>query len=251
MSTIQGRPASEDDEISLVDLALIIVRRRRAFYLAFGACLLAGMLYLAFSKPVFQYVSLVQVAASGRGEPLVPPASIIGVLGNQWLPEVRANYQIEHGMFPPSVAFDNPKDTQLIRIVSEATENQKDAVQAVHERLIGEIRSSQEKLVDQSKKALNRQLDTANRLIDSFNTRSQSSDALAGAIDRKIELENEVSSLSGFKSLVVARKGVFDISPSWVLIIALLGSAGVVFGVLCAFAWEFVLTVRKRLKAES
>ena len=75
------------DEISLVDLAAVFIRRRRVFYAVFLLCTLGGLAYALLTPEKFNYVSLVQLAEKNSGTSIQSPETVIATLEARWLPE--------------------------------------------------------------------------------------------------------------------------------------------------------------------
>ena len=238
---------SLNGEISLVDLTVTFVRRRKIFYLVFLLSSLAGMAYTVLAKSTYSYVSLFQGAMENSGEPMVSPESAIAKLENQWLPQVREKYESEHGGFPFEVFFENPKSTQLIRITSEAGKDQATALQEVHEQLIHELKLFQQEQLDGKKRRLKRQIDSVSKLIDSLQASGFDGEALAAAIGEKIEADAD--GLLPAKILLVGRQSSDEVGPRRVLIVVLAIALGAMLGLFAAFFWEFMMVVRKQLQA--
>lgn len=249
MDRTQDQSQSLNDEISLVDLAVTFVRRRKIFYLVFVLCALAGVAYAVLASATYSYVSLVQVAMASAEKPMVSPESTIANLENQWLPRVRAEYESKQGGFPFKVSFENPESTQLIRITTESGEDLADTLKEVHKQLINELKAFQEGLLADRRKRLAGQINSVTKLVDSLESSGVSGEALATAINRRIGLETDLESLAPAKTLVVGRQSPGKVGPKRALIVVLAVVLGAMLGLFAAFFWEFMTSVRKQLKA--
>jgi hypothetical protein len=123
-----------DDEISLVDLASTFLKRRRIFYIVFLVITLAGVAYAVLVPEKYSYVSLVKLAEDGAGEYIDKPVAVIASLENRWVPEFEAMYIAKHDQsLPFDVTFENPENTGLVRIASDATPDEQKVVKQFHQ----------------------------------------------------------------------------------------------------------------------
>ena len=157
---------SYDDEISLVDLAATFLKRRRIFYAILFSALLAGIVYAVIMPERYDYVSLVKLAEKAPGNSIDSPAAIIATLENRWLPEYQSIYHAEHDRsIPFKIRFENPENTGLIRLVSEASPPQAGVVKQVHTQLIDELSEAQSAAVSNLKLNLERQIESLTSTI--------------------------------------------------------------------------------------
>lgn len=235
------------DEISLVDLAVIFVRRRRIFYAVMLVCTLAGVAYALIADSTYRYTSLIQGAMVASDQPLTAPPALIATLKARWLPETKARYESENGQLPFDVAFENPEDTSLVQISTEAGGNQADLVNRIHSALVDQVVEDQSAGLDERRSQLESQIESMSDLIVSLKRDGVTRDALASAVDRKANLQIELSSLQSAKKMVVARQSSETTGPRRVLIIALSVVLGMILGVFAVFFTEFLVAVRAQV----
>ncbi|TBW56709.1 lipopolysaccharide biosynthesis protein [Marinobacter halodurans] len=236
-----------NDEISLVDLAVTFVRRRRVFYAVFTVCVLAGVAYALIADTTYRYTSLIQGAATDSNEPLVSPEVVMSGLEGRWLPEVRATYEAEHGKLPFEVTFDNPEKTNIIKLASEASEDRANMVEHIHQTLMADVTKEQGSLLEEQKNQLEQQITAVGKLIQSLQEEGATGETVAGAVERKLNLELELASLKPAKTLVVARQSADATGPKRVLIVVLAIVLGGMLGVFAAFLTEFFVAVRAQM----
>lgn len=87
--------SSYDDEISLVDLATVFIRRIWVFVGFFILFAIGGVAFALVQKDRFDYVSLYQIAEVEQDKPIEKPAKAIAVLESQKIPEVMAVFIAE------------------------------------------------------------------------------------------------------------------------------------------------------------
>lgn len=239
----------KNDEISLVDLAVAFVRRRRIFYTVVILCTVTGMTYALLADSTYRYTSLIQGAMVAKDEPLTAPSALMATLEIRWFPETKSHYESESGRLPFNVVFENPKETPFVRITTEAGENKADLVRRIHTTLMDQVAEDQAADLDERRNHLKRQIDSTGDLIASLKSDGVTGEALAAAVDQKLNLQLELSSLRPAKPLVIARQSSEATGPKRRLIVALSVLAGGMLGVFAVFCFEFVVQVNSRLRS--
>lgn len=240
-----------NDEISLVDLAVVFIRRRRTFYVVMLMCTLAGVAYALVADSTYRYTSLLQGAMVASDQPLTAPPALMAALETRWLPETIDRYESESGRLPFNVAFENPKETYLVKIITEAGENHADLVKRIHTTLMDQVAEDQATDLDERRNRLKKQIESTNDLIASLKKDGVTGEALASAIDRKLNLQMELSNLRPAKPLLVARRSAEVAGPSRLLLVVLSVVLGGILGIFAAFFNEFLAAVRARLAQRS
>src|SRR5680860_244758 len=238
------------DEISLVDLAAVFIRRRRVFYAVFLLCTLGGLAYALLTPEKFDYVSLVQIAQKDSETLIQTPETVIATLEARWLPEQQMLYYAENeSKLPFNVSFQNTKDTALIRFSTGATVKQKQQVEEVHAALIEKLSQYQENLIRIEEARINAQINSLSTVIDSMAGKAIDGDgtALSGAIQKKSELESTLQNLGNLEVIVSARQSIEKTGPKRSLIVALAVVLGLMLGIFAAFMAEFCASVKKQL----
>ena len=83
-------PRYQDDEISLVDLAKILVKRWKALVIIFTVVVLAALAYALLTPRTYSYTSIYSVAEEEPGEALEAPKAMVAKAQNLYLgPETR------------------------------------------------------------------------------------------------------------------------------------------------------------------
>src|SRR5690554_6523012 len=131
-----------NDEISLVDLAKILVRRWKIMVVTFLLVVLAALAYVLIVERTYNFVSIFQVAEQApRGDSAVAaleaPGSVVAKVNNLYIGPVTRELRESAGLerLPFEVSTSNPSDTLLVRLSSEAKEADSDLVTQMHEAL--------------------------------------------------------------------------------------------------------------------
>ncbi|MBD3655370.1 Wzz/FepE/Etk N-terminal domain-containing protein [Marinobacter sp.] len=251
MSNTLDNRREYNDEISLVDLAATFVRRRRVFYVTFLVVTLLAVVYALMTPAKYEYVSLLQLAEDGEGEYLEEPGAVVATLENRWIPEEAATFtQINERRLPFKVKVYNPKDTGLIKLSTETTEQQATLVTELHTSLINSVIERQQQLIERSRKVLESRIASQGKVVESLQalgSSENSATALASAIQKQAELESDMESLKPAQSLVTSRQSTDGKGPSKALVVVLGALLGVMGGVFLAFFSEFIVLVRDSL----
>lgn len=126
-----------EDELSLVDLFLVLERRKRLIGAVFLVVTLLAALYALLRTPSYVYTSSVQIGRSATGL-IETPATVAAKLNESHIPYVR-HEAAERGEQAPMIRAEAPKDSDIIVLRSsgafEDAERQTEFHRLVVERL--------------------------------------------------------------------------------------------------------------------
>lgn len=142
-----GRDACRaDDEISLIDLALVLLRRK---WLIMGILLLCGGMGLAYAlfmtgEPSYRYTTVIELARMDDGSPIEDTDSVKTLLEQTVIPMFRSEMRNAHedmGYRPPEVSVEIPSgSTRLIRLSTDIPQSRQDEVIDLHDKLVEELK---------------------------------------------------------------------------------------------------------------
>lgn len=239
----------DQDDITLVDLAAVLVEYRITFFLVFALVAIPGLAYALLAPDKYEYTSLLQVARDGVGQtPLESPAATIASLESRWLPDVAVEYMASEGeKLPIEVSFSNPNGTALIRLASEAEGDVANTVKRIHEALIEKVKSSQAELLAENKTALEAEMESIDKVIEGLQAGRNTDQALVQMVQRKANLKSKLDRLEGAQTLAVGRESLQATGPRRGVVVALAVGVGGILGVFSAFFVHFVRQVRLRV----
>ncbi|MEQ9544790.1 MAG: Wzz/FepE/Etk N-terminal domain-containing protein [Marinobacter sp.] len=250
-STPEQRP-QYDNEISLVDLATILIRRRLIFYAVFVVITLGGLAYALLAEETYRFTSLLQVAEKNSEKFIEEPLTTIATLENRWLPAQEALFREEaNKKLPFGVSFSNPEETGLIRLVSEAGLDDKMAVENIHQNLIENVQERQRALLAKEKNSIQSRLKSVEQAIETLKGGQDTGTAIAEAFERKVELEGDLQALKEVEVLAASRQSADRTGPNRVLILALALTLAGILGIIAAFLAQFGSLVRSALDSEA
>ncbi|SHF81063.1 Chain length determinant protein [Modicisalibacter ilicicola DSM 19980] len=250
----QDTPAHryQDDEISLVDLAKILVKRWKALVVIFLVVVLAALAYALLTPRTYSYTSIYSVAEEEPGEALESPNAMVAKARNLYLgPETRKLLENEAlESLPFDVKIDNPEETLLVTLSSEANEADEKIVAELHEGILGRLQEGQQSLVERRKQAMQRQLESAQSALESAQQSESmgAAEVVAGTMERIAELEASFAELREGEISQTAVQSLNATGTSRSLILALGIVLGGMLAVIGAFFLQFVSLVRDSLK---
>lgn len=246
------------DDISLVDLAKIIVKRWKALLSLFSLLVTMAVFYAFMAPKVYEYTSLYSVAeqapteSNPRGH-LEPPGSLANKAQSVYLTQSAKSLLSEEGEgeLPFQTSVSVPGDSLLVMLASEAKVSDIDLVEAVHEETLKRMQADQEVLLERRRQSLMTLLENAQQNLQEHRGSSDgNSDVAFRYVTLIAELEADLAMLENGELIQVAQQGLDPVSMSRSVIIGLGIVLGGILGVLGVFMLEFSSIVRKDLAME-
>ncbi len=264
-------PPRFDDEIDLVDLALALWRRK-SVVIAVALVVTALAAIYAFGRgEVAQATSFASIYSlpttydgEGEGRYVIEPGAVMELTQRVFVPKsLKENRQAdqEENSEDLEITLDQPKNTSLIVVETEATEAQGDRVMALHDSIIGRITALVESEVDELQTKLDRRIEMLQTRLASVESLAESvgrsggdvSDISAEVSEARKDLlsaELQKSSLNSGRLVELGQQRELDGGPSSTLIIALGAILGLFAGLFAALMANFVAAARERLHGE-
>lgn len=239
------RRYEHDDEISLVDLAVILVRRWKVMAVIFFLVVAIFVAAALLMPRSYQYSSLYSVAEytneNGQRIGVESPASVVAKARNLYLGQTTRELLEEKKLtsLPFDISISNPENTLLLQLDSESSESNQRLVAELHQRLITRLQQDQKQLVESRRESLQRQLASARQALESAQQSESASAAelIATYYSRVTDLESQLNEL---REGEVTQQAVQSLGPVGVgkkLIVAM----GIVLGGLLATIGAFFM----------
>lgn len=250
-----SRPGGYDDEISLVDLAKILVKRWKAMAIIFTVIVLSALAYALLMPRIYSYTSLYGVAEQGPDSALEAPETLVAKAQNLYLgPETRkllATMDSELAVLPFDTSIKNPEKTLLVSLSSEADENDVDLVKQLHNNILMRLKDGQEARVENRKASLQQQMEDAQEALDAVQQSNSNSlgsaEVISSLMERIARLKNSLEDIREGEVSQTAVKSLEPTGTSRKLILALGVVLGGLLAVMGAFFMQFVGLVRSSL----
>lgn len=197
------RRYEHDDEISLVDLAVMLIRRWKAMAVIFVVVVTLAVAFALMQTARYQYTSLYSVAEytndNGQRVGVESPASVVAKVQNLYLGQETRKLLKKHELesLPFEVSASNPGNTLLLQLDSEASEDNQPLVSELHQHIIDSLQQDQAQLVERRHNSLERQLTSAKQALESAQQSDSPSAAelIATYYSRISNLESQLNEL--------------------------------------------------------
>jgi len=245
-----------DDEISLVDLAVILLRRWKSAGAIFFSVVFLSLVFAFFHESSYRYTSIYKIAeyTKENGEPvgLESPDSVVAKAKSFYAGADVRSLIAGRGLseLPFDVEISNPQNTLMVEVVSEAKPDEKSLVDLLHENILNHLEKNQKLLVEKRKKALQQQLEATQKALEAAqqSTGPNASELVASYFVRVSNLKADIDGLTGGEVAQKTSKSLDTVGAGPALIAALGLLMAVIFSVIGAFLIEFLSAVRRRAK---
>ncbi len=148
----------QEDDISLVDLWLVLVRRKWLVIGIVFLCIAVAAGYAVIREPIYRYTTVIELARTGDGKPVESPDSARARMTQVIIPMVRhemARAQTAPGERPPEAIVGIPQGGgRLLEIISEYRRTDQDDIRRFHERLSHLLKTEHDNMVAMEKERL-------------------------------------------------------------------------------------------------
>ena len=243
-----------NDEISLVDLAKILIKRWKIMVLTFLIVVLGALAYALLTERSYEYVSIYQVAEEEPGTGLETPSSVLAKVNNLYVGAETRKLRESAGLesLPFEVAVTNPNDTLLIRLGSEASEGNHVLVTQMHEALLARMTEGQKERLESYQAALEQRLQSTERVLQAAeqSNSENAGELIASYTERLVEIQQELTQLSEGEVVQVAVQSLEPAGTGRSFIMVLAVVLGGMLAMLSAFFMQFALVVKNSIQEE-
>lgn len=244
------------DDISLVDLAKIIVKRKFSFLLIAIVVFFISLVLAFFMPEKYAYVSLYSVAKQAPTENnpsdnLEPPEAVAGKLRNAFVPQAIREALDSDERFNFDVEVSDLDGAGMVMLKSEEKEKWETLVLDIHQGALSKALMAQQQRVERRRQALQKQIEKTRRNIEEMQAAADvGSEFVYQQISFVAELESKLSLLEDGEVSQVGQKSLEPTSLGSVIIITLGIIVGTIVGVLGTFCIEFVAAVRRSMRVQ-
>ncbi|WP_280551821.1 Wzz/FepE/Etk N-terminal domain-containing protein [Halomonas sp. 25-S5] len=248
-----------DDEISLVDLVKILIKRWKLMAATFVVIVLGALVYVLMMERSYDYVSLYQVAEQAPTEGrerggLEPPVTVVAKTNNLYLGSVTRQFLQNESMesLPFDTSVGNPEDTFLVKLTSQATEENAPLVESFHAQVLKRIEQDQQVLLERRRKSLTGQLESAERSLElaKDSTSPSAAELVASYSQRVADIQDRLEQLQEGQTVQTAVQSLKPSGTSRSLVMALAIVLGGMVALMMAFISQFAVAVRDSLLEE-
>jgi LPS O-antigen subunit length determinant protein (WzzB/FepE family) len=182
-----------EDEIDLVDLWLVLVKRKTVLAGITVACLLAGLLYVLLVPAKYTYSTTIEIGNHINGQELTlveTPETVLAKLRETYIPQAQQNFLKQNPGSHKVIKIDAeiPKNSQIIVIKSKGPKSEGETQMALQQSIVNMLKKDHDRIIDvfhkateiQHRKAVARleELKDDNKLIEERGNRLNEVEAL-------------------------------------------------------------------------
>lgn len=159
-----------EDEINLLDLWRVLVRRRRLIFGIWLACVLAGGAYAMLAPPSYEFLTSIEIGADARGEMIDSPGTIRAKVENGYLPLSLDEYRRAHPEDEEAYALEVrvPKKSELVVLRATGRLRESDAYLWIMDSIVGKVVENHNRIIDVQRENLEAELAKATRSLESL-----------------------------------------------------------------------------------
>ena len=157
-----------EEEISLVDVWLILTRHKRRMGWVFALVMAIVFAFIGFSPRLYQYTTVIEIARVDD-KLLENPETVLAKLQRSYIPTVQMQVIQESPREWIDIEARIPKKSTLVVLESKATEEERPRVHALHERVVGLLATDHEDEIAAARLRLQAQLREAQDQLAGLN----------------------------------------------------------------------------------
>lgn len=178
-----------ENEISLIDIWLLIVKRKRLFWITFFIVFVAGLVFTllrpTINHEITSVIEIGHIIRNGELTPLESPETTMAKLKNAFLPKVLEEYETKI----PLTNFSIPRESNLVIMSTKSEVSNINQVKKFHSELSRLLRSEHNRLIRPYRLRLEADINIAKIELENLQD-SRLVDAEKKALDLELEKAN-------------------------------------------------------------
>jgi len=152
-------PYYYEDEISLIDLWLVLVRRKKLLFTIFLLIVVLG-LALAFVTPKkYGYSTSIEIGSrviQDRVQPIESPETLLAKIQESYIPFVQSQYRNQNQSDKKiyGISARVPKGSQLVVLESKGVESVSEIFKDLQQRVVNEVKKDHKRIIEVIRKEL-------------------------------------------------------------------------------------------------
>ncbi|WP_298718228.1 Wzz/FepE/Etk N-terminal domain-containing protein [uncultured Oceanisphaera sp.] len=243
-----------DDEISLVDIAKTLIKRRRLMALVFVLTVAAATLVAFMLSQKYEYTTIYTIAQADAEHPLESAAGLQTKVNSLYIPAVVREFLPRHQLeaVPFALSISNPRGSSLISITSQTTEDAEPLVQELHGAIAKRLKAEQNANIYRRTELLQQQIDAARAQIDLVKNAelAKAGELIASYTSTINDLQAQANSFQPGSISAIANQSLQPQGTSKKLVLALGLVLGAMLAVMAVFVREFISQLCASLQEE-
>jgi len=169
---ILAEPWHEEDSISLIDLWMVLSRRRGVIFAVLGLALLAGLLAALLIPAKYSYTTAIEIGTKlaggdNRTVPIEAPETVLAKINESYIPQSLNDYLAKQGDNDTyKVEGRIPKGSELIVLEAKGPEDKGPAYLAIMQGIIDKVEADHRRASDVTRANLEAELAKAQLALD-------------------------------------------------------------------------------------
>jgi len=141
------------DEISLVDLWLVLMKHRILIAVVTGLCVLAGIMFAVLAPAKYQYSTSIELGTRLSGDNVIvieSPETLLAKIQESYIPLARQKYLSGQSVVgrAPKIEARIPKGSQIIVVSSEGAESNGAVHKAIQQSVMNMVKADHGRITD-------------------------------------------------------------------------------------------------------
>jgi capsular polysaccharide biosynthesis protein len=247
------------DEISLVDIAIILYRRKGIALGIFVLCIVAALGAAMLKGTNYDYSTAVKVGTTDNGSPIESPQAVESRLHNAYIPKVLSEIAAARGEAFEDIKYKInvtvPKQGDFVVISGKARESDAEEIRKILNELVAMVVAAHANLTLSKKEQLTQQISDLEGVrasyLSSIGTGANVDSVLLGEMGRElVELKGRLKAFTETSMPFEPTRSIKPVGTGKLLIVTLGAVIGLMIGMFAAFFAEFLARTREQLRDE-
>jgi hypothetical protein len=244
-----------DKEITVIDLAKILIRKKILFFSVFFVILILTVIYAYVMPPSYQYTSTYQLAESAPGTALESSQSLIAKTNNIYIDTLKNEYLEEHDLsvMPFEINVNSPANTLLMRLITQAKIENESLIESFHESILEKVLTGQHEYVERRRNNLETRLQATQQSIDLLRDSENplTTELIARYFMQASDIEESLANLIPGEITHISSRSAEAVGPGRLFILAVGGILSLIIAIGMVFLVSFVGLVKNSLEDDT
>lgn len=244
-----------DDEISLIDLVMVLVRRRNLMTIVFVSTIILGTIGALLTPKTYTYSTSLQIGSrviQGTIEPFESSQTLLAKLQYSFIPLTLSNLRSAD---PDNKKYYNvdatvPINSQIIILEIKGTDDQAPLITQLLRNISKKVTLDHERIYNAIKQNLIALINQAKTELTTLSTKDSDQTDKKQLLHKNIEVyQGELANLQNTHAISSPMKSLEPTGISKRLIVMISIFIGIIIAIIAAFIAEFVQKVKEQGKA--
>jgi len=237
-------------EISFIQLAAILVRRKVFFISVFLVFSLSSVVFVYLKTPVYEYLTYYVLPDTGDVKiRSIEADTLRSKVELGFWPDIKEKLMDKYPEgIPFTFSISSDPAAGKLKLLSTAQADRSDEVVRVHELLVDRLKVSVNDSVSSYREGIEEEIASVKATIRDLQEVGGLQEALARAQERSYELSDRLMMLNEGQVIVVAQRGDVPVSVGKRMLAVSLGIVSFIVAVFSTYLLEFLMLVRNAVK---